>query len=235
MGIRENFLAVQKRIEKARKNAPDPQREILLVGVTKGVSIERVREAIEAGLREVGENRVQEAKEKSPQITGVRWHMVGHLQRNKAKDAIQLFQLIHSVDSLRLAETLEEVAFHSGKEVSILLQVNPVRDKISNGVNPQENPGQYGVSFEEAPRLANDLSAFEHLKLLGLMMIAPLSEDPETVRPSFRRLRELKESLEKEKNPRIEMRYLSMGMSQDFEVAIEEGANLVRIGRAIFS
>ncbi|MFH1858447.1 MAG: YggS family pyridoxal phosphate-dependent enzyme [Candidatus Omnitrophota bacterium] len=223
MGIRENLLSVQKRIEQARRNAPSPDAPVGLIGITKEVPLEGLREAVQGGLLDLGENRVQEAREKIPELPQVRWHMVGHLQRNKAKEAIGLFHLIHSVDSFRLAEALEQEASRLGKEISVLLQV-----KL------HERATQYGVKPEEVFPLARAVAGMEHLRLLGLMTIAPLSEEPEASRPCFRCLRELKEALEKEKNPRVEMRYLSMGMSQDFEVAVEEGANLVRIGRAIF-
>ena len=224
MGIRENLLAVQQKIDRAKENASDPKREVLLIGVTKEISVDRIQEAIQGGLREVGENRIQEARGKVPRLKDVRWHLIGHLQRNKAKEAIQLFDMIHSVDSLRLAETLEKEGSRVGKEVPILLEVNL----------QGETTQVHGASRDEISLLAEKIASFEHLKLSGLMTLAPFSEDPEHSRPYFRGLRELKEALEKEGDSRMEMRYLSMGMSQDFEVAIEEGANMVRIGRAIF-
>lgn len=223
MGIRENLEGVRSRIARARRNAPDREGPLLLVGVSKGVGIERIREAVASGLSELGENRIQEAREKIPRFPEMRWHLVGHLQRNKAKEAVRLFHLIHSVDSLRLAEVLEKEGRCAGKTVPVLLQVKF-----------QKNPEQFGIPPDEASGLAKKISGLEHISLLGLMTIAPFSEDPEKARPYFRRLRELKEAVAAERFPRVAMRYLSMGMSQDFEVAIEEGANLVRIGRAIF-
>lgn len=223
MGVRENLLEIKRRMDRASRNAPLPKR-VTLVGITKGVAVAEVRKGIAAGLEEIGENRVQEAQEKVEAVgRAVRWHMVGHLQRNKVKDALRLFELIHSVDTLRLAQEIEKVASLLRKEVAVLLQVN-VQGQLT----------QFGVAPETAPRLAREIAALSHVRLLGVMTIAPLSEEPEKSRPFFRRLRELKEHLEKEGDPRIAMRYLSMGMSQDFEVAIEEGSNMVRIGRAIF-
>ncbi|MBI4435997.1 MAG: YggS family pyridoxal phosphate-dependent enzyme [Candidatus Omnitrophica bacterium] len=223
MGIREKILSIRERIERSKRNAPELNTPVLLVGVTKGVGLERLREAIQGGLGDLGENRVLEAQGKISHVQeGVQWHMVGHLQRNKVRDAIQLFHLIHSVDSLRLAQAIEKEASLVGKEVPVLLQVNL-----------QGKTAPFGASVDSAAFLVKEISSLKHLKLSGLMTIAPLTEDPEKTRPYFRRLWELKKALERE-NPSLALRYLSMGMSQDFEVAIEEGANVVRIGRAIF-
>ena len=196
----------------------------MLIGVTKGVDVERIQEAITSGLEAAGENRVQEAREKVKTLGGaVRWHMVGHLQRNKVKEAVGLFELIHSVDTFQLAQEIEKAASLLGKKVPVLLQVNI-----------QGQRTQFGADPEEVIQLAGEIAVLDHVKLMGLMAIAPLSEEPEKNRPYFRRMRELKEALDKEGDPRIKMQYLSMGMSQDFEVAVEEGSNMVRIGRAIF-
>jgi len=193
-----------------------------LVGVTKGVGLEQIQEAISAGLNHLGENRVQEAREKIFHIQNVRWHMVGHLQSNKAKEAVRLFHFIHSVDSLPLAQEIEKGATLFGKEVPVLLQINL-----------QGKSAPFGVPPESADALVKEISRLKHLKLSGLMTIAPLSEDPGKTRPYFRRLWGLKETLEEE-NSSLALHTLSMGMSQDFEIAVEEGANVVRIGRAIF-
>ena len=223
MGTRENLLEVRERIRLAKRNAPDPGEPVLLVGVTKGVAPDRIREAVDAGLTAFGENRVQEAREKVGQFKEtVRWHMVGHLQRNKAKEAVRLFHLIHSVDTLPLAEALEKEAALLGKEIPVLLQVKFQEKETRSGVLP-----------EDLLTLAKEVAPLAHLKLSGLMMIAPLGE-AEVARPYFRELRLLKESFEKEQIPGAAMRILSMGMTNDFEVAIEEGANLLRIGRGIF-
>lgn len=222
MGTRENFLLIEERIQKAKRFAPDRQKEILLVGVTKGVAADEIREAIGAGLRAVGENRVQEAREKVAIIgSSVAWHMVGHLQRNKVREAVRLFDWIHSVDSFPLAQEIEKEAVKFKKEIPILLQVNL-----------QAKETQFGVREEEAISLARKLLGLKQVRLNGLMTLAPLVEDPEKTRPTFRRLREMREDLEKELQ--VALPHLSMGMSQDFEVAIEEGSTMVRIGRALF-
>ncbi len=224
MSIRENLFAIRERIERAKRNGPDPRMSVRLVGVTKGVEIHRIREAVEAGLETIGENRVQEAEKKKALFDlPVEWHLVGHLQQNKARTALRLFQLIHSLDSLRLAETLEKEASRLGREIPVLLQVNIVGKKT-----------QFGVSPEAVSEFAGRVGQFPHLKVMGLMTIGPLAEDPKKSRPFFRRLRQIKEALEKQSIRGVQMRYLSMGMTNDFEVAVEEGANLVRIGRAIF-
>jgi len=221
--LRENLERVKERIERAKRNAPNPKEPVWLVGITKGVAPERIREAVLAGLVTFGENRVQEAREKVGQFSEtIRWHMVGSLQTNKAKEAVRLFHLIHSVDSFRLAQALEKEASSLKKEIPVLIQVNM-----------RQNERQSGISPDGVIALARGIAPMGHLKLSGLMMIAPFVE-AEKARPYFKELRHLKEHLEQEKIPNVTMRYLSMGMTNDFEVAVEEGANLVRIGRGIF-
>lgn len=222
MGIRENLSLVRDRIKQAKRRAPNPEDPVWLVGVTKGVSVEQMREALMLGLEAVGENRVQEAKEKVKELgRPVAWHMVGHLQTNKVRDAVPIFDLIHSVDSLRLAREIEKEGSLLGRKVPVLLQVAL-----------QAKETQFGVPSDAATLLAKEITSLTHVTLMGLMTIAPLAEDPERTRPYFRQLRELKGRLEKEL--KIKMGILSMGMSSDFEIAIEEGSTLVRIGRAIF-
>ncbi len=190
--------------------------EVTLVAVTKGVPPEMMRNAYECGIRHFGENRVQEATAKMMQLFDLRpeitWHMVGHLQSNKAKKAVELFDIIHSIDSLRLAEVLDGRA---EKPVRVLLQVN-----VSGEADKS------GFSVAEVAAVLGYISCLTNIKVIGLMTIAPLCADPEEVRPVFRRMRELRDELG--------LKHLSMGMSDDFEVAIEEGATMVRIGRAIF-
>jgi len=221
LDVQSNLLQVQRRIENAKKNAQNPKRDILLVGVTKGVEVSRIEEAVQAGLKTVGENRIQEAQQKKSSLgSSLRWDLVGHLQRNKVKEAIKLFHLIHSLDSLRLAEAIEKEASLLKKKIPMLLQVNL-----------QKKETQFGVHEEDVQAVLKKVSNLPHLAVKGLMMIAPFVEDPEEARPYFRRCFQLKESLRKEG---YDMETLSMGMSNDFEIAIEEGANAVRIGRAIF-
>jgi hypothetical protein len=182
-----------------------------------------VRGAVACGLRVFGENRVQEARAKIPQVgrEGLSWHLVGRLQRNKVKYCFDLFDLIHSVDSLALAREIDRRAEARGCKMDVLLEVNVAGEETKAGVAP-----------EEALDLAQAISGLKNLRLLGLMTMPPWVEDPEESRPHFRALREL--AREMERRGGIEIRELSMGMSADFDVAVEEGATLVRIGTAIF-
>jgi pyridoxal phosphate enzyme (YggS family) len=192
---------------------------VRLIAVTKGVAADRVLEAVDRGVGEIGENRVQEAVEKKASLAReVRWHMIGHLQRNKAKLAGELFDEIHSVDSLELVRALQRCAV---KPLKLLVQVNLAAD-----------PGQHGCRPEEARPLAEAILASNRLKLSGLMTLAPWGPDPEAARPFFKRLRLLRDDLQRELGG-LPLD-LSMGMSHDFEAAVEEGATMVRLGTAIF-
>jgi hypothetical protein len=233
--IRENLESLKVRIAQAARRAGRDPQGVRLVCVTKGVAVERIQEAIAAGVTEIGENRVQEAQEKQPALgRGVRWHMVGTLQRNKAKLAVELFDLTHSVDSAELVEVLESKpgTVPSGdsprpKLLEVLIQVNVSGEATKHGCRP-----------EEAEPLAQAIAKSKHLKLAGLMTMAPFSESPEDARPYFRKLRELRDRLQKGFYSKLRTHdselHLSMGMSGDFEVAVEEGATMVRIGTAIF-
>jgi len=221
MGIRERIEEVRDRIRIACERAGRRPDEVILVAVTKAVPVHLIEEAIEAGVEDIGENRFQEAREKFEEIgRKVRWHMVGHLQRNKVKGAIQIFDVIHSLDRIELAEEIEKRASAEGKVVRCLVQVNVSRE-----------PTKFGISEEDLIPFLMKVSELKHLKVEGLMTIAPFLEKAEEARPYFRRLRELKEMAEEEG---IYMKHLSMGMTADFEVAVEEGATMVRIGTAIF-
>jgi pyridoxal phosphate enzyme (YggS family) len=214
--IRANVEVVRQRIEQACQRSGRSPAEITLVAVTKTVAPPAVAAAFEAGISHFGENRVQEAVAKIEQLAALTpqptWHMVGHLQTNKAKSAVAIFDIIHSVDSLRLAEVLSQRA---QKTLPILLEVNVAGEVSKSGFSTDD----------VAPALAA-ISSLPRLAIKGLMTIAPLVDDPEEVRPVFHKLRSLRDSLGLE--------HLSMGMTDDFEVAIEEGATMVRIGRAIF-
>jgi hypothetical protein len=216
--IAENLRRVRERIDAACRRAGRSPDEVTVVGISKGFPISAVVAAYEAGLSDVGENRVQEAAAKIPaaaaQGARPRWHLVGHLQTNKVKTALGLFDIIHSVDSLRLAEMISREA-GAGARAPVLLEVNVAGEESKFGLAPDE----------VASALAR-ARALPNVDVQGLMTVAPLAADAEEVRPVFRRLRELGKSLG--------LRHLSMGMSDDFEVAVEEGATLVRIGRAIF-
>lgn len=220
--IKENLLTVRERIENAAVRVGRDPHGIQLIAVTKTVDIERIREAISAGVTIFGENYVQEARGKVEQIghTGLQWHLIGHLQTNKAKYAVGLFDLIHSVDSIKLAGELSRRAVAEDRVVDCLIEVN-----LS-----QEN-SKFGIEKEEVLELASVIQDLQNISLKGLMTMPPYFDDPELARPYFIALRRLKEEIERDG---ISLSELSMGMSTDFEVAIEEGATMVRVGRAIF-
>jgi pyridoxal phosphate enzyme (YggS family) len=225
MGIEDNMARVQERIAAACRRSGRRAEDVKLVAVTKTVPPDRIRQAYSAGLRDFGENRVQEAADKRPALSDltVTWHMIGHLQTNKARPARELFHWVHSVDSLRLATKLDQSVVCSGERLQVLLEVNLGGEASKSGVKEHE-----------VLELAQQVSRLETLELRGLMTVPPFLEDPEQVRPYFRRLRELAGKIESARLPGISMRDLSMGMSHDFEVAIEEGATIVRVGTAIF-
>ena len=217
-----NLVEVRARIAAAAGRGGRRADDVLLVAVTKTVDAARVREAAALGLRTFGENRVQEARDKVAAVPGVSWHLIGSLQRNKAKEAVRLFQVIESVDSEALAEELSRRAGPQERAVDVLIQVNVARE-----------PQKHGASPEEAAAVVRRTAALPGLRVRGLMTIAPAASDPDEVRPVFRALRELRENLQRSTG--IQLPELSMGMSDDFEVAIEEGATMVRVGRAIFA
>ena len=222
--IQQSLEEVRRRIAGAALRSGRNRAEIELVAVSKMVDISRIREGIAAGIKILGENRVQEAEEKIAELgRSVNWHLVGHLQTNKAKLAVSLFDLIHSLDSAHLAEALNRHGQMQGKVVSLLAEVNLAREESKSGITP-----------EALIPLLRTCSGLSHLRILGLMAIPPFFEGAEEARPYFRRLRELAAEISALGLPNIEMRHLSMGMSQDFEIAIEEGATLVRVGTAIF-
>jgi pyridoxal phosphate enzyme (YggS family) len=222
--IAENLARVRERIEAAASRVGRDPQAVRLVAVSKTVGPERIREAVEAGAKILGENYLQEAQKKMAALgPGVLWHFIGHLQKNKARQAVRLFDLIHSVDSLPLAEELSRESLKAGKVQPVLLQVD---------LSGEET--KFGAPEEEIVRMAEPLSALEGIAVKGLMTMPPYGEDPEDSRPYFRRLWGLKKRLTGMGIPRISMEELSMGMSGDFEVAVEEGATLVRVGTAIF-
>lgn len=197
---------------------------VLLVAAAKGRSPQEILEAIEAGVQIIGENYVQEA-ERAFSVIGRRaqWHMIGHLQRNKAKKAIEIFDMIETLDSVRLAEELE-------KHCARLNKVMPVLVEINSGREPQKS----GVFPEHVEALIREVSQFPHLKILGLMTMGPRFGNPEDARPYFQETRKLFDRLKALNISNVEMRYLSMGMSNTYKIALEEGANIVRIGTKIF-
>ena len=220
-GIRERLAVVSRRIEAAAGRSGRAASSVTLVAVSKTMPVEAIREAVTAGATILGENRVQEARDKIAALAGAaQWHLIGHLQTNKAKLAVGLFDRIHSLDSIRLAHELDRHAGEAGRLVRCLVQVNV-------GGEAQKN----GAPEEEVRPLLETASRLPHIAVEGLMAIPPFLSDPEAVRPFFRRLRALRDELARDG---FSLPDLSMGMTHDFEVAIEEGATLVRVGTAIF-
>lgn len=220
--FQENLAAIRTRIAAAARRAGRDPSAVRLVAVTKSVAEDRIREALAGGVLDLGENRVQEAERKSAALgQDIRWHLIGHLQSNKARRAVELFDLIHSVHSEALAVELSRRAEAAGRCVECLLQVNIARETTKFGVQP-----------EQAAALCQRAAALSGLRLVGLMTIAPLAADPEASRAVFRQLREMAAKIGAELG--WERPELSMGMSQDFEVAVEEGATLVRVGSLLF-
>ncbi len=216
MSMAENLERIKERIARAAARAGRSPAEVTLVAVSKMQELSAIREAVSIGITDIGENWVQEA---GPKVVTLReeglhptWHMIGHLQSNKAKAAVGLFDVIESVDTIHLAETISRLA---SRPVPVLIEVNVAGEATKSGIGP-----------EEVAEMVARARALPNLQVLGLMTIAPMVADPEQVRPVFRQLREIARKLD--------LQHLSMGMTDDFEVAIEEGATIVRIGRAIF-
>jgi pyridoxal phosphate enzyme (YggS family) len=227
VSVKENIAAIRERIARAASALGRNPQEIKLVAVTKTVAIELVEEAIRAGITDIGENRVREAgpkiealRQKYPRVT---WHMIGHLQRNKVRQALELFDMIQSVDSERLAREIQAKAEAQGLRPKVLIEVNTSGEE-----------SKYGVPVDEAVKLLKIISTFANIDVQGLMTMAPLADDPEAARPYFKKLKSLSKEINKLNLPNLEIKYLSMGMTDDFETAIQEGSNMVRIGRAIF-
>ncbi len=215
-GIKGNVEAIRERIAGAAARAGRPPSEVTLVGVTKAIGPAAIQEAFAAGLLHFGESRVQEAAEKVPSLSSLGpqavWHLVGHLQTNKVRAAVGLFDVVQTVDSIRVAESISQ---HTGRDMPVLLQVNVAGEA-----------SKHGFTLQEVIPALERIARLPRIRIKGLMTIAPWADDPEEARPVFRRLRQMRDALGLE--------HLSMGMSNDFEVAVEEGATMVRIGRAIF-
>lgn len=223
MDISNNLNIVDKRISDALKAAKREKDDITLVGVTKNVEIPIIRDAIKEGLVHIGENRAQEFVDKYDKIDSAKWHFIGSLQRNKVKYIIDKVFMIHSLDRLSLAKEINKQALKVDRIMHVLVQIN-IADENT----------KYGLPYEEAIPFIETLFNLKNIKVKGLMAMAPLVDNPEKVRPYFRLMKRLFDELKTINYPHIDMQYLSMGMTNDFEVAISEGSNLVRIGRAIF-
>lgn len=223
--IKDRLEKVKDRIKRAAEGCHRDPQTVRLVAVSKTVPVSRVQEAIQAGVTILGENYIQEARDKINSLMAfpVSWHFIGHLQSNKAKYAVRLFDLIHSVDSLKLARELNKQAQKNAKIQQILIQINISQEETKSG-----------ISAEDAVNLISEISQLENLSIKGLMTMPPYFNQPEKVQPFFAALRELRDQIESKAIPNVSMDQLSMGMTGDFEVAIEEGATMVRVGTAIF-
>ena len=223
--IRSNIQAVRERMEAAAARCGRKASDITLIAVSKLHSAEEVDAAAAAGITDVGENKVQEIISKQPQVrSALTWHLIGHLQTNKVKSVIDKVSVIHSVDSFHLAQEIDRRALQAGLVKDILLQVNAAHEESKFGLDPKDVPQVFREILDSCP----------NVKIRGLMHIAPWSEDPEEIRPYFKEVKDLFDTLAAVEHPNADFKYLSMGMSHDFETAIEEGANIIRVGTSIF-
>jgi len=228
--ISDNISRIQKDIAAVCQRLGRSPKDITVIGVTKYGDVEAVKQVVTAGITHIGENRVQDAKEKIPFLgdltKNLTTHMIGHLQTNKVKEAIEIFDVIQSVDSVKLAEEIERQAEKIDKEVKVLIQVNTSGE-----------PQKFGVNESEVVATVKQVAELPHIRILGLMTIASFTDDKNVVRGCFQELKKIQDTIAKEfkGHERVSMQYLSMGMTSDYEIALEEGSNMVRIGRAIFS
>ena len=222
--ITENLEQVRKNIEEACRAVNRDPGEVTLISVSKTKPVSMLQEAYDAGSRDFGENKVQEIMDKYPQLpSDIRWHMIGHLQRNKVKYIVDKVALIHSVDSLRLAETIENEAAKHNVTVPILIEVNVAQEE-----------SKFGLKTEEVLSLVESVAALPHINIKGLMTIAPYVEDPEENRGIFRQLKKLSVDINAKNINNVNMSVLSMGMTGDYQVAVQEGSTMVRVGTGIF-
>lgn len=222
--IAENIKMIEDEKAEAALRSGRRPKDVLLCAVTKNHTAEEMNEAIDAGVTDIGENRVQEILEKYDNVKKVNWHMIGHLQTNKVKYIIDKVCMIHSVESMRLAEEIDRRAAQHGITMDILVEVNAAGDEA-----------KFGVDVDSASALVNEiLEKCPNVRVRGLMTIAPYAEDPEDVRPYFREMKQLYDRLGSIKHDRLDFKYLSMGMSNDRVVAVEEGSTVIRVGTAIF-
>ncbi len=224
MSIRENIDYINGLKAEAAERSGRKGDDVLLVAVTKLHDVDEINEAIDCGITDIGENKVQEIMDKFDHVKPVRWHLIGHLQTNKVKYIIDKVSMIHSVDSLKLAQEINKRAAQHNLTMDILIQVNSA-----------EEESKFGIRTEETGQMIQDiLNTCEHIRIRGLMCIAPFEENPEDVRVYFADVKKLYDEYGKMEHPHLDFKYLSMGMSGDFQVAIEEGSNLIRVGTSIF-
>lgn len=225
MSIKENIDNIMEKINSAAKKAGRDYKDITVIAVSKTVDAQRAKEAVEGGINNLGENRVQELVSKHEQLQNqdIKWHMIGHLQKNKVKYIIDKVELIHSVESESLAKEIDKRAKQHDLVVKVLIELN---------VGEEES--KFGVKVEEIYEFVKSLEKFENIKVMGLMTVAPYAENPEDIRWVFKKMKEIYDNVSNMNLSNFDMKYLSMGMTNDFEIAIEEGANIIRIGTAIF-
>lgn len=222
--LKENLNAVEAQIQRACETAGRSRQEVTLIAVSKTKPVEMLKEIYDAGIRDFGENKVQELTEKYEVMPeDMKWHMIGHLQRNKVKYIVDKVELIHSVDSLRLAQEISKEAVKKDVTVSILIEVNIAGEET-----------KFGLSKEEVCTLVEEAAKLPNIRIKGLMTVAPPVADPEENRPFFRKIKELSVDITNKNIDNVTMEILSMGMTNDYMVAIEEGATMVRVGTGIF-
>lgn len=222
--IRENIDRINAEKAKFAESVGKTEQDVLLVAVTKTRTADEINEAIDAGITDIGENKVQEVVDKFDHVKPVRWHLIGHLQTNKVKYIIDKVCMIHSVDSMKLAKEIDKRAGQHGVTMDILIQVNAAQEE-----------SKFGITTDDTKQLILDiLEECPNIRIRGLMHIAPAADDPNDVRQYFSQVKDLYEECGKIEHPHLDFKYLSMGMSHDFGVAIEEGSNLIRVGTSIF-
>jgi PLP dependent protein len=226
--IAENIASIRERMKAAATRAGRNVDNVTLMAVSKTVPPDLIRAAYSAGVRVFGENRIQEFAEKVDalrNLSDAEWHMIGHLQTNKATKAAELFSAVDSIDSLRLAQKLNSAAQQTGRKLGVLIEINVGGESAKSGVAPES---------QELEKILQAAPLLDHLEIRGLMTIPPLTDDPQEARPYFLKLRELQKQISTRQLPEVDLHVLSMGMSHDFEIAIEEGSTCVRVGTAIF-
>ncbi len=218
--LADNYKKLLGNIETAAARAGRDPQDIQLIAVTKYVGLNEVKEAAKVGIKDFGENRVQEADEKIKQFPGLNWHFIGHLQSNKAKDVLPYYTMIHSLDRLSLAKALQRCGERFNLTANVLVQVNTSGEE-----------SKFGLAPDEFPRFLEKIKSYDRLRVRGLMTMAPFYDDPEAVRPFFRELRYLRDQYSSNE---FDLEHLSMGMTNDYMIAIEEGATIIRVGSALF-
>lgn len=221
--IKKNIDEIKKKISRSCEKAGVSEEDIVLIAVTKTRRSDEINESINAGIIDIGENKVQEIMDKYNEVLPAKWHMIGHLQTNKVKYIIDKVKMIHSLDSLRLAEEINKRAKQNNLTMDVLIQINVA-----------EEDSKYGIGVSEIDDFLAELERYEHMNVKGFMTVAPFEDNPENVRVYFKQMKQLFDKYKSSQYRNVQLEYLSMGMTNDYEIAIEEGANMIRIGTAIF-